>query len=334
MTKLVAIVPQDRLLGSSLDEVARRLAKDGVEVLRPAAAAPEDWGDDLARADVIALTPRTAFARREMDAAPRLKGVAFPTIGVEALDLDAANRVGLAVGFGATPELVESMAEANVLLFAALLLDLPGKQRSLRESGWRDGSVSARMLRGKTVGFVGYGRIARATVARLAGWGVRPVFYDPHVAADGSAEKIAGLATLLRISDVVTILVELTPRTVGLIGADELRLMKPDAFLVNTGRGQVVDQDALIRCLAARQIAGAALDAFAIEPLAAGSPLRALDNVILTPHNIGHTQEQVASFADATYENMIRIARGEPPLYFKNPQVLDAWRARLARLPA
>jgi D-3-phosphoglycerate dehydrogenase len=103
---------------------------------------------------------------------------------------------------------------------------------------------------------------------------------------------------------------------------------------VNTARGAAVDEAALAQALRDGTIAGAALDAFAAEPLAADSPLRALDNVILTPHNIGHTRELMDSFVPAAYENVVRIAAGEPPLYFKNPQVLPKWRQRLARLMA
>jgi phosphoglycerate dehydrogenase-like enzyme len=336
MSKVPVIIPRDKLLAACFDAVAERLAQAGLEVLRPDALLPRDWSSELARAEVLVLTPRHPVTRGELAAAPRLKGIVFPTIGVEALDLDAANALGIAVGHGATPELVNSMAEANVLLFAALLLDLGGKQRAVRERGWRDGTLRARMVEGKTIGFVGFGRIAQATVRRLVGWGVRVLYYDPYVreVADlgTTAVRVDDLARLLGASDVVSVLVELTAETAGLIGEAELRLMKPDAFLVNTGRGAVVDEAALARALRDGMIAGAALDAFAAEPLAADSPLRSLDNVILTPHNIGHTREQTQSFVSATCENILRLARGEPPLYFKNLQVLAKWRERLARL--
>jgi phosphoglycerate dehydrogenase-like enzyme len=235
-----------------------------------------------------------------------------------------------------TAEAVESMAEANVMLMAALMLDLPGKSRALRERGWRDGTVRARMMQGRSIGFIGFGRIARATLRRLENWGVHAVYFDPHVgediAPDTGATRIEDLATLLRSSDIVNVLVELTAETRGMIGMAELRAMRRDACLVNTARGAVVDEAALAQALRDGVIAGAALDAFATEPIAADSPLRTLDNVILTPHNIGHTRELFDSLVPATCENVVRIAAGEPPLYFKNPQVPPQWRARLARL--
>jgi phosphoglycerate dehydrogenase-like enzyme len=331
------IVPIDQMLAPCLDPVAERLVAAGVLVTRPATAVVAEW-PDLAEADVAVLTPRTRFAGPEIAVACRLKGIVFPTIGVEALDLAAADAAGLAVGNGATAEAVESMAEANVMLMAALMLDLPGKSRALRERGWRDGTVRARMMQGRTIGFIGFGRIARATLRRLANWGVHTAYYDPHVSEDivpdTGAARIADLATLLRMSDIVNVLVELTAETRGMIGTAELSAMRRDAYLVNTARGAVVDESALAQALRDGIIAGAALDAFATEPIAADSPLRTLDNVILTPHNIGHTRELMDSFVPATYENVVRIAAGEPPLHFKNPQVLPKWRARLERLGA
>jgi D-3-phosphoglycerate dehydrogenase len=193
------------------------------------------------------------------------------------------------------------------------------------------------MMRGKTIGFVGFGRIARATLARLANWDVHAAFYDPYVSLDptshGGATPTADLAALLCASDIVNIMVDLTEETRGMIGAAELAMMRCDAYLVNMARGAVVDETAVAHALRKGIIAGAALDTFAAEPIARDSPLRQLDNVILTPHNIGHTRELQDSFIPATYENVVRIARGEPPLYFKNPHVLPKWRERLARLP-
>jgi D-3-phosphoglycerate dehydrogenase len=110
--------------------------------------------------------------------------------------------------------------------------------------------------------------------------------------------------------------------------------MKPSAYLVNTSRGEAIDEAALYRALKEKRIAGAALDSFAVEPLPDDSPLRQLDNVILTPHMVGHTQDVFASFPPAAVENITRILRGEPPLYCKNPEIIPAWKRRLANLAA
>ena len=140
------------------------------------------------------------------------------------------------------------------------------------------------------------------------------------------------LPTLLRTSDVVSVHVTLTSETRHLLGAAELRLMQPHAYLVNTARGGVLDEQALSQVLRDGVIAGAALDVFEQEPVAPESPLRTLDNVILTPHMIGHSRELMAALPPAAAENVLRVLRGEPPLYVKNPEVLPAWRQRLAAL--
>jgi D-3-phosphoglycerate dehydrogenase len=307
------IVPIDAMLAPCLDAVADRLAAAGYAVARSAATAPAEW-PELASADVTVLTPRTRFAGTEIAAAHRLKGIVFPTIGVEALDLAAADAAGLVVGNGATAEAVESMAEANVMLMAALMLDLPGNPRAARARLARR-HRARRMMQGRTIGFIGFGRIARATLRRLENWGVHAVYFDPHVgediAPDTGATRIEDLATLLRSSDIVNVLVALTAETRGMIGMAELRAMRRDACLGNTARGAVVDAPALAQALRDGVIAGAALDAFATEPIAADSPLRTLDNVILTPHNIGHTRELFDSLVPATCGNVVRIAAGE-----------------------
>jgi phosphoglycerate dehydrogenase-like enzyme len=194
--------------------------------------------------------------------------------------------------------------------------------------------MKARMVRGKTIGLIGMGRTARGVVERLAGWDVRLQAHDPYVALEvaPAGVRMVDLPTLLRTSDVVSVHVTLTSETRHMLGEAELRLMQPHAYLVNTARGGAIDEQALYRVLRDGVIAGAALDVFEEEPLALESPLRTLDNVILTPHMIGHSRELMAALPPAAAENVLRALRGEPPLYVKNPEVLPAWRQRLAAL--
>jgi len=144
--------------------------------------------------------------------------------------------------------------------------------------------------------------------------------------------KMVSLEALLAASDIVGLCVSISAETRGIINERTLALMKPSAYLVNTSRGEAVDEAALYQALKEKRIAGAALDTYVVEPLPAGSPLRTLDNVILTPHMVGHTGEVYASFVPAAEENITRILRGEPPLYCKNPHILPAWRQRLEGL--
>jgi phosphoglycerate dehydrogenase-like enzyme len=238
------------------------------------------------------------------------------------------------VGHGAMPENYLGVAESTVMLIAALLLDLHGKETILRTNAPRPAQLKARMVRGKTIGLIGIGRTARGVVERLAGWGVTIQAYDPYVAQAQAPPGVTmvDLNTLLRTSDVVSVHVTLTSETRHLLGEAEFRLMRPAAYLINTARGPAIDEHALYRVMHSGHLAGAALDVFEHEPLAPESPLRELDNVILTPHMVGHSQELMVAIPPAAAQNVLRVLRGEAPLYVKNPEILPAWRQRLASL--
>ena len=336
----------DYMLVEVLDQIQARLERNGIEVLRGPQTAPgkklvyskESYTELFGRAEVMMFSSRSICSREIMLAAPRLRGIVNPTIGLETVDLAAANELGIIVGHGATPENFLGMAEATVMLILMLMYQPRETEAVLRDRRRRPRStpkdVWARMLRGRTVGLVGLGRIARGVVERLSGFGVSLVACDPFVGRDQAPEgvKMTDLDTLLRSSDIVAMLVSITPESRGMLGERELALMKPSAYLVNTSRGEAIDEAALYRALKEKRIAGAALDSFAVEPLPDDSPLRQLDNVILTPHRVGHTQDAFASFPPAAVENITRILRGEPPLYCKNPEVIPAWQRRLANL--
>jgi phosphoglycerate dehydrogenase-like enzyme len=341
----VVFLGHDYILNQILDEIGRRLERDGCEVVRGPGAIPpplgryprEVWPRLFGRADVIVISTRTHYPRDLLLSAPRLRGVVFPTIGTEAVDLADAQDLGLVIGHGPTPENFTGMAEACVMLITALLLDLFGKERVTRLNLPRPAplEMKAQLVRGKTIGLVGFGRIARAVAKRLLGWDTRILACHPRLGRDqapGDVELV-DLPQLLSESDVVSLHVPLTGETRRMIGAAELACMKPTAYIINTSRGPVIDETALIVALKERRIAGAALDVFDEEPLPPGSPLRALKNVVLTSHMVGHAREAQESFIPAAVANVQRILRSEPPLYLRNPAVLPAWRARIAHLP-
>jgi len=346
MSQHCVFICHDYMLVEVLDEIESRLARLGIEVVRGPQTSPgkklvypgERYGELFGRAEVMMFSSRSICSRELMLAAPRLRGIVNPTIGVETVDLAAANELGVIVGHGATPENFLGMAEATVMLILMLMYNPGASQDVLRGRRPRPRPTSddawARMLLGRTVGLVGLGRIARGVVERLAGFGAKLVAFDPFIEPESAPAgvRMTDLDTLLGLSDVVAVLVSITPEARGIIGERELALMKPTAYLVNTSRGEAIDEASLFRALKQRRIAGAALDSFAVEPLPEDSPLRKLDNVILTPHMVGHTQDVFASFPRAAVENITRILRGEPPLYCKNPEVLPAWKRRLASL--
>jgi D-3-phosphoglycerate dehydrogenase len=348
MSRHTVFICHDYMLVEVLDEIESRLEQSGIEVSRGPQTTPgkklvypkERHAELFGRAEVMMFSSRSICSREVMLAAPRLRGIVNPTIGLETVDLAAANELGVIIGHGATPENFLGMAEATVMLILMLMYQPRETEAVLRDRRRRPRPTPkdawARMLRGRTVGLVGLGRIARGVVERLSGFGVNLVACDPFVGRDQAPAgvKMTDLDTLLRSSDIVAVLVSITPESRGMLGERELALMKPSAYLVNTSRGEAIDEAALYRALKEKRIAGAALDSFAVEPLADDSPLRQLDNVILTPHMVGHTQDVFASFPPAAVENITRILRGEPPLYCKNPEIIPAWKRRLANLAA
>jgi glyoxylate reductase/D-3-phosphoglycerate dehydrogenase len=169
-----------------------------------------------------------------------------------------------------------------------------------------------RELRGKRVGLIGLGYIGREVASRLRAFGADVVHFSRHSAS-------MPLDALLQTSDIVSLHVALAPSTRGLIGERELALMKPDAVLINTSRGPVVDQAALYAALANGRLAGAGLDVLDPEPPATDDPLLQLPNVVFTPHNGGQAEEVWPRIVRTCFENIGRVARGEPPRFLARP---------------
>ena len=331
----------DSGLAGLLNGIAGTLRERGHDVVR----GPVDTGgmrtysaaeraELLDEADIAVFTGRHACSRELMSGAPRLRGVCYPVIGVESLDLEAANDLGIIVGNGAVRGNIIGMAESTVMLMLMLFYDVETNIRLINGGRWRRPGHHSHQMEGKTVGLIGFGRIAREVAQRLAAFGVKILTYSPRLRADDVPAGVAkaDLESLLRQSDVVSILTGLTNETRHMIDAAKLALMKPTAYLVNTGRGAVIDEEALCDALRTKRIAGAALDTFTVEPLPADSPLRTLDNAILVPHCVGHTVEGWNEFGPALVDNIEYIMRGELPRYCKNPEAETAWRERLRRL--
>ncbi len=311
------LVEHDTVHGVLLDDLSRTLATRGHRVLRGTpASSPADVG-------ILVTTSRGRVDAATMTGLPGLHTVVVPTTGIEAIDLDAASRLGVAVANGATPQNLVSMAEATFLLILALLYRLPSVA-----IGWQaqETASPAAMLRGRTVGLIGYGGVAQRLVPRLRVFEAEVLVRSSREGLQAPDVSFVSMPALLERSDVVCVLGALNPDTRHLLSGAEFAHMKPTAYLVNTARGGIVDEVALHDALASGRLAGAALDTFEREPLPADSPLRALRNVILTPHCIGHTGDLSASIFPALLENIEAALRGEIPPLCKNPQVRGHWR--------
>ncbi len=271
------------------------------------------------------------ITREVLEAGKKLRVGASPIIGTENIDVDAATELGIAIGYGATPENLEGVAESVVMLAAALVKHQPRKWAAVRDGGWRIDDAG-HMVKNAVIGLIGLGNIGRATAERFAGWETTLLAYDPYVSqevADRYGCRKVDMDTLLAESDVVSIMVVLNDETRHLIGEPELRKMKQGAYLINTARGGCVDEAALIRALQEGRLGGAAIDAWEQEPTRPDNPLRTMPNVITTGHCVGHSEELHQRIPAAAAENILRGLRGEPPLYFRNPTVLAKWRERM-----
>jgi len=266
-----------------------------------------------------------------LDSARQLQLVIVPFIGTDKIDIGAATRAGVLVANSPTPENFIAVAEATIALALMLQKRIKHNEAKLRRGEWAQRGDRGEFLFGKTVGLVGLGRVGTHVARRLVNWDTRLIASDPYVSAEKARDlgvTLTDLPTLLAESDVVSLHCTLTDETRGLIGEKELRRMKPTAVLINTARGEVMDEEAVARAIDERWIAGAAIDAFVKEPLQADSPLRTADpeRVILTPHNVSHSEAGRRANLALALSQILRVGRGEVPAHVVNPEAIARWR--------
>src|SRR5881398_2748335 len=281
--------------------VADRVAKSGVDLLSQTpdievidvAGKPAELDKAIAGAHALIVRSETRVTASLMARAPHLRVVARAGTGVDTIDVPAATRLGIAVMNTPGANTVSAGEHAMGLLLA-LVRRISDAAAAMKRGEWDRKRFEGTELRGKTIGVVGLGRIG-GHVAQLArAFGMHVVGHDPYLSPERAAElqlKLLPLDQLLAQADVVTLHVAHTEQTHHLINAERLKLMKPTAVLVNTARGELVDEAALAEAVREKRIGGAAIDVFAVEPLPADAPLRKLERVILTPHLAASTAE-------------------------------------------
>jgi D-3-phosphoglycerate dehydrogenase len=256
-------------------------------------------------------------------AAGRLKVVARYGVGVDRVDVAAATARGIVVTNtpGANSAAV---AELAVGLMLALGRHICQADQATRNGKWpRYAGIG---LRGKTVGLLGFGAIGREVAQRLQAFGCRLLATDPYVkpdAAVGPAVDLVSLDELLASCDVVSLHSAVTPANTGMVNADFLKKMKPGALLVNTARGELIDEAALKQALEEKHLAGAALDCFGKEPPGPDHPLLGMHQVIATPHMGAHTDEAVNAMGRMSLDACLAVLRGERPAHVVNPEVYE-----------
>jgi D-3-phosphoglycerate dehydrogenase len=324
--------------GAAPGPVAQRLEGAGATVVAADGTSEERVIATCAEADVVMVFGLAPFRRRAFESLPRLKYVQQCTVGYDWIDVAAATEHGVMVA-NSPLFCLDEVSDHAVMLIMACARKLSHQIDAARSAGWdRQAAVEAMgqifRLRGKTVGFVAFGKIARLTAEKLSGFGVRCLAFDPYLRPDQVSQWKVDLVTLDELcqrSDFVSMHALLNDQTRHLFGRAQFRAMKPTAYFVNTSRGATVDEAALIEALREGWIAGAGLDVMEVEPPAPDNPLLGMRNVLWTPHTAGYSVEAQADNAAQTTDEVLRVLSGEPPRALVNREVLG--RARLG-LPA
>ncbi len=300
--------------------VTETLSEPGLELLRrdfEVDVRPELAEGGLAEAiapyDALVIRSQTRVPAEVIEAGDNLKVIARAGIGIDNVDVDAATRKGVMV-VNAPQSNIVSAAEHTVALLLAQARNIPQANEELKHGRWDRSRWRGVEIQGKTLGVIGLGRVGALVAMRGAAFGMRVIAFDPYVprerAKEMGVELMPTLEALLVQSDFLTVHLPKTPETEGLIGERELALVKEGARLVNTSRGGIVDEQALVKALEDGRLAGAALDVFEQEP-AEDSPLFAFEQVIATPH-LGASTTEAQDKAGTSVAEMVRLAlRGE-----------------------
>lgn len=306
------------LLYEDMHQAGKQLLAEKAEVLLARSLDENDLMGQVKDVDALIIRANGAVTARLMDAAPRLKVIGRHGVGVDAIDLEAAKERGIVVCN--TPAAnVESVAEQAVGLMLAVSKQIARADQAIREGRWQVRyEYIGQELHSRTLGLIGMGRIG-GRVAEICQLAFKmPVLYYDIVSYLPAEEKLGArklpLNDVLAQADYVSVHVPLLPATQGLIGREQFGLMKKGAIFINTARGPIVDEAALIEALQSGHLAGAGLDVYDREPVAADNPLLHMENVVLTPHMAAHTEDALRAMS-LVAEDVLRVLEGKQPLY-------------------
>jgi len=291
------------------------------EIRKTALESGPELHAEVAEADILYNRGSFQLTRYILEAGTKLRGVVTSGVGIEKIDVEAATELGIPVVN--SPGNTSTVAEASMLLVAALAKRLLFWVTAAREGTPPDSKTEGMELFDKTIGLIGFGRIGRATANIVRAYGMHVLAFDPYVTKSDVAELVP-LDDLLKQSDFVSLHSVLNDSTRQIINEKSLSLMRPTAFLVNTARGELVDEVALERALKSGAIAGAGVDVFNVEPVKPDHPLLALPNVIATPHGLAHATESRHRCAVLSEQSMLALLDGRLPEFVVNPSV--QWR--------
>lgn len=312
------------------------LGKLGCQVIDAKSWGPLSLSDLIEQAKdcdaiIAAIDP---YCDAAFEALPRLKLVARCGIGIDSVDLTSATKHGILVT-NVPDAMTDAVADYCLGLLLSLARHIHTGYQCMQAGGWAE--FPGVELRGKTLGLIGLGRIGRAVAQRALGFGLQIVAYDPHVqnsvsSGNSDDERTAVTASvrwmelneLLERSDFVSVHAPNTPSTRHLIDRNAFQRMRPEAYLINTARGALVDPEALIEAVSTGRIAGAAMDVYEQEPLPANDRLRSTPNLLLTPHNAFNSHEAAVRMSLGCFDPIVDILEGRHPKSVCNPEVLDS----------
>lgn len=310
------VLVASRSFGPNCPDAVAEMRAFGCELI------PNEWGRAPTEAELIErignvdvlISGTEPVTVRVLAAAPRLKVISKHGVGYENIDLEAAKAGGVPVAI-AGGAIADSVADMAFALLLALARQIPQGDRAVRDGGWP--RMVGVELRGKTLGIVGLGQIGKELCKRAKGFGMQIIAFDLYPDerfAQSWGVRFGPLDAVLRSADFVSLHAPVTPETRHMINARSLALMQPTTYLINTARGELVDEAALADALQSKRLAGAASDVFTKEP-PGDHPLLKLPNFIAAPHSAGQTGDGLRKMGEITAENALRVLRGQEPLY-------------------
>jgi D-3-phosphoglycerate dehydrogenase len=314
MSDKASTSPRTILITDGLQESAIAIMEKTATVQNKPDISADDLIQAVASVDALIVRGRTKVTADVFAAAANLKVVGRAGVGVDNIDLKAAKARNVIV-VNAPQSTSVAVAEHAFALLLSLARQVPMADAGLRRGEWLKKKLEGFELNGKTLGVIGMGRIGAHVVSRANAFGMTCLGYDPLIPADEIAKRgaqPADLDQLLNKADILTLHVPLTPETRGLINAERIAKMKRGARIVCTARGNVIDEAALLAALESGQVAGAALDVFAVEPVV-DSPLVKHPKVVCTPHIAAQTAEAQVRAAQDIAEEILTVLRGEAP---------------------
>jgi D-3-phosphoglycerate dehydrogenase len=317
------VVHADAAPGADFSHELAEIAAVDADFRATSSRHEDELVDNLRDADVV-LVNMAPITRRVMENLHRCRAVVRYGVGVDNVDLEAASECGIVVAH-VVDFCTEEVANHALLLLLACAKRLLPLDRDVRQGRWARGPVpELPPIFGQTLGIVGLGNIGRALADKAQALGLHVVAYDPYAdprMAEECNVRLCSLKDLLQQSDYVSVNAPLTAETHHLIGAEELALMKPTAVLINTARGGLVDEAALVEALGSGRIAAAGLDVFEEEPLPSDSRLCGLDNVVLTPHSAGLSEASMRKVRVEVGRAAADVLAGRWPKQVANPSV-------------